>query len=318
MGLSVFPVPTEASGLTVGRFPAAIGNPFNVPAGLTLQNTVTSTTTFTAGQLPAQVWVVMMGGGGAGGSGSSYAGGGGGGGACIGWVDVPSAGITATIGAGGSGVSAGNDGNPGGNTTFGSVTAFGGGGGVRGSASSFDEWRTYPRGTGAGYGGSSNVAGTTAGTDTSYRIINGSAPFVYSGGLIVSGSSQTNTYGGLWSRVQQQHADNYFGGGAGGCQSFLSGLPGNGLSGGGGQGQTPNAGGASSRNAGVTNTFTGGAAGSTASGGGAGLLANGSAGSTNGGNGGSGGGGGGGATTGTSGSGGNGCVLIYYQEITND
>jgi hypothetical protein len=310
MGIAV--IPAASSGMTTTRFPAAIGNPFNIPAGLTLQNTVTTTTTFTAGQLPAQVWVVMMGAGGAGGSGTSYAGGGGGGGACIGWVDVPSAGITATIGAGGAGVAASDSGNPGGNTSFGTLTAFGGGGGAIGSGSLLDTWQVYPRGTGAGYGGSSNTSGSTAGTDTAYRIINGSAPFVNSGSMLVSGGSQTNTYGGLWSRVQQAHANNYFGGGAGGCQSFLSGLPGNGLSGGGAQGQNPQAGGNSSRNAGVTNTFTGGAAGSTASGGGAGLLANGSAGSTNGGNGGSGGGGGGGATSGTSGSGGNGCVLIYY------
>jgi hypothetical protein len=313
-----------SSGLSVTRFPAAIGNPFQVPAGLTLQNTVTSTTTFTAGQLPAQVWAVIIGGGG-GGSRDQGAGGGGGG-ACIGWVDVPSSGITATIGAGGAaGISTSGQyyGQPGGNTFFGAYVAYGGGGGM----STNDSWASsgngpfrqiFPRGPGAAYGGIQ--LNSFANTTTTYSMIQGCAPFLYNSTTMQGPSTSTTVY--RMVELYELYANNYTGGGAGGSQQSSGTLNyaggGSGLTGGGGTwtGSTGANGGNSSRNGGVSNTFTGSSGNSSGyGGGGAGLLANGSAptGSAAG-AGGSGGGGGGGTSSWTlnPGAGGAGCVLIYY------
>ena len=315
----------SSGGLSVQRFEAAPNKPFQIPAGLTLQNTVTSTTTFSAGQLPAQVFVVMAGGGG-GGSRDTGAGGGGGG-TCIGWVDVPSAGITATIGAGGAGgVNAGAQyyGSPGGNTYFGSYVAYGGGGGMStndswGSSSNGPLRQVFPRGIGAGYGGLSLTS--LSGNNITYPFIEGCAPFLFSNTIIVP-TGTSNLY-----RVTENYelyGNNYNGGGAGGTQAYnVNGTIGvgfSGLTGGGGTwngSSTGQAGGNSSRNGGISNTFTGGI-GNTGgyAGGGAGLLANGGdfVSGTRSGNGGSGGGGGGGVSSWSlqPGAGGAGCVLIYY------
>ena len=313
MGVSVFPA--ASAGMTTTRFPARIGNPFQIPAGLTLMNTVTSTTTFSAGSLPAQVWAVIIGGGG-GGAGDGTNGGGGGGGSCIGWVDVPSDGITATIGAGGSGgTSAGWNGSPGGQTTFGSHIAWGGGGGFGGGVSNTDMFdsNAHPRGEGAGWGGvNSNQA---AGQGRVRQAPANCSPFIY--GISANGLTEGNSYhprftgtianwngGGYGGAVNMNYPSNYIGG--------------HGLTGGGGagEGSTYGVGGSSSRNGGITYTFTGanGSSSNIAAGGGAGLLANGSVpSSTIGGAGGSGGGGGGtGSNAAAGGAGGNGCVLIYY------
>lgn len=313
MGIAQIPAPS--GGLAVARFPARSGAPFNIPAGLTLQNTVTSTTTFSAGQLPAQVWAVIVGGGGGGGYGlgsAQGAGGGGGGGVVIGWVDVPSAGITATIGAGGNG-SGSTFGSRGGITYFGSMWAQGGGGGASNSGD-FISQNFNPRfGPGqSGYGGQGSGAITNA-TNAFFNAPIG-APLVFAldggtGGMtFASGSSGLGT-------ALNHGSNNYFGGGAGGCVAggTFSATGGSGYTGGGG-GATVS-GGNSSRDGGLTNTFTGGTGTSgTGGGGGAGFLANGSnATTTAGGAGGSGGGGGGsGISAGAGAAGGNGCVLIYY------
>lgn len=309
MGIAQIPIPTAASGLTVGRFPAAIGNPFQIPAGLTLQHTVTTTTTFTAGQLPAQVFAVIVGGGGGGAWGGGGENGGGGGGACIGWVDVPSSGITATIGAGGAGGSSNTTGTRGGSTVFGSYVAFGGGGGNSGVL--FNNHNQIPLGDGAGYGG---VASPQPGDTNRWLFGPKGSPFtqgiqVNSGGSISSLFITTNNLG----------IYNYNGGGGGGSTIFSSFLGSNGLPGlTGGGGRVGASGGGSSRDGGVSITFAGGSAtsGSGGGGGGAGLLGAGSNGSTGGGgNGGSGGGGGGSgpnANSNPGGNGGNGCVLIYF------
>lgn len=82
-----------------------------------------------------RVFVQAWGGGGSGGRGAGDAGGGGGGAYTEGWFDIADLGATETItiGAGGTSITTnGVDGNPGGNTTVGSlVTAYGGGGGGR-------------------------------------------------------------------------------------------------------------------------------------------------------------------------------------------
>lgn len=306
MGIAQIPAPS--GGLAVARFPAASNVPFNVPAGLTLQNTVTSTTTFSAGQLPAQVWAVIVGAGGSGSANSTnYSnGGGGGGGVVIGWVDVPSAGITATIGAGGTAVTNAS-GNRGGTTYFGAVFASGGGGGCNQGSSILDTNNAMPlQGEGVpGWGGS----GTTTYQANSYNPLIVGAPWGTVKGTwsVNSAASTINVNGNL---LVSNRLNNYLGGGAGGFTS----TGGSGYTGGGGA--NGNSGGNSSRDGGLTNTFTGGTnGGANGGGGGAGFLANGNNGTAGnvGGAGGSGGGGGGNSGAGfASGAGGAGCVLIYY------
>lgn len=316
--MGIAQIPAASGGLAVARFPADYNRPFQVPAGLTLQNTVTSTTTFSAGALPAQVWVVAVGGGGAGGKDGTGSGGGGGGGTCIGWVDVPSAGITATIGAGGVGNSV-YVGNVGGNTYFGSLVAFGGGGGQNlndffNQNSNGNQWRVHGQGPGAGYGGFNSNLYTNGATEGQFLFNNQCAPFLNATTFGTGGSY----FGGI-KQWRNTYKHNYTGGGAGGTSvdyDIDGARGGSGLTGGGGSGQANATGGNSSRDGGLTNTYTGGTAnGNGLGGGGAGLLANGSNATTNtGGAGGSGGGGGGGANAWsyTVGNGGNGCVLIYY------
>jgi hypothetical protein len=304
-------VPASGGGLAVARFRAAPNQPFNIPAGLTLQHTVTSTTTYTAGQLPAQVWAVVVGAGGSGGisSATQQSGGGGGGGIKIGWVDVPSAGITATIGAGGATRTGNNSGLRGGSTVFGSVLVHGGGGGCNNGSAVFDTGTAIPFGEGLpGYGGT-GTTGAFPATNSIAIFING-APYGSNPGAFSISSAgsglalQSNSIQGM---------SNFVGGGAGGMNGSGS-LPatgGSGFTGGGaGNGST---GGSSSRDGGISNTFTGGTGSGGNGGGGAGFLAVGTNASSVGGAGGSGGGGGGNGAVGTtSGAGGAGCVLIYF------
>lgn len=315
MGLSVFPVPTAASGLTVGRFPARSNAAFNIPAGLTLQHTVTSTTTFTAGQLPAQVWAVIVGGGGAGGSNGSTSanGGGGGGGVVIGWVDIPSAGTTATIGAGGA--TANSNGNRGGTTSFARVQAGGGGGGCGNGNGTLSTGFAVPlQGEGLpGYGGDGS-GGTLYTTSNATNVYPNGAPFASNLGNFIVGTSGGTSSLWLNTNIINSRQHNYSGGGAGAWQTSGFGTTGgDGFTAGGGA-STGN-GGSSFRDGGITATFTGGTSQvGGGSGGGAGFLANGSnANNTTGGAGGSGGGGGGaGFGNQQSGAGGAGCVLIYF------
>ncbi len=308
---------SASGGLAVARFPIAPNAPFNIPAGLTLQYTVTSTTTFTAGQLPAQVWAVVIAGGGSGGgsSASANAGGGGGGGVKIGWVDIPSAGITATIGAGGAARTAGQTGQKGGDTSFGSVLVNGGGGGCNSGSAVLDTGNAMPLGEGLpGYGGS--ASGTWFPNSSAFAVYSNGAPFASNPGSFMVGGGST-TLNSVGNALNRGSANNYLGGGAGGTNFGGSSTGGSGFTAGGGAASS--SGGGSSRNGGVSSTFTGGAPGGSGAGGGAGFLANGTAGASatnSGGAGGSGGGGGGagGITSGatTSGAGGNGCVLIYF------
>ena len=312
MGIAVFPVPTAPSGLTVARFPAQSNAPFNIPAGVTLQNTITSTTTFSAGQLPAQVWAVIVGGGG-GGAGANAGGGagGGGGGVKIGWVDIPSSGITATIGAGGASVSIGTNGNRGGTTVFGNIVVHGGGGGCTGGWPLFEQTNAMPLGEGVpGYGGA--AATNWMPYTNQFAVFSNGAPFAWNQGSFSLGV--TNAQQPFATPLNRGIWDNFLGGGAGGIGTGNgSQAGGSGFTGGGGNNTTHGFGGNSSRNGGLTSTFTGGSPSGSGGGGGAGFLANGgngTSGSNIGGNGGS--GGGGGASGAGGGAGGAGCVLLYY------
>ena len=311
MASTVFPA--ASGGLAVSRFPAVAGAPFNIPAGLTLQNTITTTTTLTT--LPAQVWAVIIGGGGSGASRVSSAvnGSGGGGGVKIGWVDVPSTGITATIGAGGAaGVATTNaSGARGGATIFGSIMSSGGGGGCQNGESVFITAVAQPHGEGlAGYGGNANSV-TLLPNLNSFVSLPAGAPYGFTQGTFTAVSNATNSLVAVTGNLTRNW-DNYLGGGAGGSDGIRN-AGGSGFTGGGAASAAT--GGNSSRDGGLTNTFTGGTAPSaTGGGGGAGFLANGSNAVTiTGGAGGSGAGGGGcSGANGAGGAGGNGCVLIYY------
>ena len=304
-----------SSGLTTTRFPAAIGNPFHIPAGLTLQNTITSSTSFAAGTFPSQIWVVLIGAGGGGSNGgtSTIGAGGGGGGACIGWMDVPSSGtIYAVIGSGGTGGNGGSNstaGAAGGNTTFGSLIAYGGGPGYGGNLVSSTAFNNiiFPKGPGAGTGGTS--AGALAANSFSPIVfISNSAPWTNNGKQLTTFQNFSTSSSASLPTYSLSEWSNFTGGGGGYASYNQNG--GDGLTGGGNAGSTGSSwrGGNSSRDGGSTFTFTGSTTTNVNGAAGAGFLANGS-GST----GGSGGGGGAGQySTNTGGTGGNGCILIYY------
>lgn len=228
---------------------------------------------------------VMMWGAGGGGGGSSTGGsiglgGGGGGGAfstAIFRASDLSSTVTVTVGTGGAGVAATTNGNPGGNTTFGTLlTAYGGGGGAGGGGS--------PSSSGSGGGGGiSSVGG--AGVQGS----GGTAGASGAGGGFLGGAGSNSGNG----------SDSNFGGGGGGI-----GNGGNSVYGGGGGGANASSGGSS---------IYGGGGGGGVGGGGLGITygGNGGAGSNTAGaasNGIAPGGGGGGHGTGGIGNGGNGAA----------
>ena len=106
MGSSTVPAPSSA--------PTTF---LNVPPGVSLRNTYTSSTSGLSFPV-SQVFVIVVGGGGSG----SIGGGGGGAGACLmGWISSPTA---VTIGAGGTG------GANGGATIVGNIYAMGGNAGM--------------------------------------------------------------------------------------------------------------------------------------------------------------------------------------------
>lgn len=314
MGIAVYP--EAASGLTVQRFPAKIGNPANIPAGLTLRNTISSSTSFAAGALPAQVFVIMIGGGGGGSNGgtSTQGGGGGGGGACIGWIDVPTDRTSyVVIGAGGTGATGASNANPGGrggSTTFAGYIAYGGGGGCAGTARGTDlAATTLPLGAGGGCG-ATNGTNITNGNIMTFPDL--AAPWTTNKpkGTIINYSAGQQ---GLGSFSDSSEYNNYVGGGAGRFDqtggNFING--GNGLTGGGSSGTAVGGsvtGGNSSRDGGTTFTFTGGTSTNQNGSSGAGFLGNGVSSTA-----GLGGGGGAGQyNTNTGAAGAVGCMLIYY------
>lgn len=226
---------------------------FNVPSGVT------------------QVEVLVVAGGGSG-AGNTYHGGGGGGG---GMVEAPSypvsPGGTVSYSVGGGGPRPGNssNGNPGGNSTFGNITAIGGGGGGN-----------YSNGSpglsgGSGGGGASNTGtpggpGTQgpSGGGTGYGNPggNGNSPSGGGGGGGGGGAGGGGTSGGAYGNNNQGGAGGpgrsnsitgaavaYAGGGGG--SSFAGAPPSPSAPGGGGFG-TPGVG-----NNGATNTGGGGGSG---------------------------------------------------------
>ena len=282
--------------------------------------TASGTWTKPAGALFVRVVLVGAGGGGAGGhSQFGYAGTGGGGGAIFERIfrasDL-SATVAITVGTGGAGGSATNNGSPGGTSSFGTyIYAYGGGGGLQGNTSSK---------TGGGGGGSGGVGALgAAGADCL-----GGVPASVAGAFGISGQGgggkqasygRSAEYGGGagGGDAPSKGGSSLFGagGGGGGGSGNVAGEEGGGIgsyvAGGGGAGGAngnPATAGTAGTDGNTTKCGTGGGGGGGSSGGG--TAAVGGAGGAVGG----GGGGGGGAAGGTSaagGAGGRGQVVIY-------
>lgn len=166
-------------------------------------------------------WIKVMcwgGGGGGGSNNNTYGGGGGGGGAFVEGMfastSLPST-VNITIGAGGIGGAQYNDGEAGGNTTFGSyLTAYGGGGGggtgaavKRGGGGGGGTFGAGTNASGAAVGLGGSIASTTYGGGDGKN--GGQATWVnsiYGGGGGGNGGSNDATAGGF----------SYYGGGGGG------------------------------------------------------------------------------------------------------
>lgn len=276
-----------------------------VPAGLTLQQTITSSQAVTLPPSLTKVFIIAIGGGGGGGGGALYNGGrgsgGGGGGGYAGYV-APFTSVT--IGAGGAG-GLNIKGLQGGDTTVGAITA--GGGGYGGYAFN-DVYNSYvvisPASVyyGAGGGGNYSYAAGSSGRPTIFT----QSSLPNQGGYYGGQGGYPFGLTGLFS----SDIPALFGHSGGGACSVNANLSGSsGIFNGGGS--TDGATGGSSAN------FAGGSGVTGAGGGGAGWLAvGGASGAIIGGAGGLGGGGGGGGITRNAssrgGAGGNGCVLIYY------
>jgi hypothetical protein len=235
---------------------------------------------------PFVEYLVVAGGGG---GGSNAGGGGGAGGLLTGIYPVAiGSSITATVGAGGPGVTVNNVGNAGQNSVFGNITATGGG-------------------RGGGYGGAATSGGSGGGCSGG-----NSENFVAQG---IVGQGNTGSLG-------QLNTSPYVAGGGGGAGTVGTEFVGTAPAVTGGNG---GAGIASSINGTVT-VYAGGGGGSIGSSGssnGSGGVGGGGAGATSGGGTATSGstntgGGGGGASTGTSGSGGSGIVIIRYPNTFKD
>lgn len=275
---------------------------------------------------PTSVDVMVVGGGG--GGGMDMGGGGGGGGVVYqqNYAVTPGTPISVTVGAGGWGAPAGSGGyrgdgagpqptyhqftigaTAGGNSVFGSITAYGGG---FGASSYYGYTPNYGVGGNGGSGGGASgytagatVSGGTGTTGQGYRGGNSGGGSYYSGGgggaggAGADGPNQPNGGPGI---LIPEMSPFYFGGGGGGASYSLS-TGGNGGIGGGGGGAL----GTTTGGAGINNGSPGG-------GGSPGMWAN-----TPGGNAGAntGGGGGGGShynATNQGGNGGSGIVIVRY------
>ena len=247
-GAVTVPTPTSnmhaATKLYVDTAVAAAGG------GTRYSTTYTSNSTWTRPAGVTKVSILAVGGGGGGGGGycGSYAGGGGGGGAVIWAPDVPVSGnLSVAIGAAGSaGAAQSGNGGDGGTTTVGSISAYGGRGGM----------------VSGGHGGQSG-GGSTGGSGISYNI-NGATGNGGGGGCgYYSGTRAGGDGGGSISPfsggLSGQSGSNGQGGGGGGASYSGSGGVGGGQAGGNGTGYGSGGGGGSGYNMYGCYNFAGGA-----------------------------------------------------------
>lgn len=202
----------------------------------TTQTTFNASGTWTKPTSGTIALIEAWGAGGSGGSSNNHAGTGGGGGGYA-WrvMRVSDLGSTetVTIGAGGTGVTNGNVGNAGGNTTFGShLTAYGGGAGYVCTNDTND----FP--ASGGGGGSPIAAGTSGASDGD------STPDTAVGYMIIAGNPRTGIAG----------TDGLYGASGGGCTSGAASSGGAAYYGGGGGGGAHNGG---SEGSGGASTFGG-------------------------------------------------------------
>lgn len=242
MGLSVFPVPSAASG------PLGYQLPTSVPSNVTLKQTITtSQTSLTYPAGITAVWVIVVGGGQAG----TGVGGGQAGNAVSGWT-VPSA--KCTVGAGGTGT-----GGLGGYSLYGTVFAYGGGiasGGSNALLSYYSHTSIAGNSvnlTNIGTTGMPNFALGVGGSGL-YAGAGGTGSGGNNGGLTGSsgGAAIMTAYTGGTGAGPGNYASNnsYIGGGSGGGAGLL----------------------ASGSNGGATPTYASGGNGGSGGGGGGGLA----------------------------------------------
>ena len=166
--------------------PAATAYITGIPAGLTLQQTITSSGSVTLPASLDKVFIIAIGGGGSGGGGSwnsnqgaGFSGGGGGGGAFAGWVDKFS---SVTIGAGGATRTTGQIGLNGGRTQVGFILVGGGGGGFSGPTSVSASVYAAGAGTLGGSGGGSVGNASSSGSPIIIRGAGSTSLSGFSGG----------------------------------------------------------------------------------------------------------------------------------------
>ena len=246
------------------------------------------TNTFTVSAAPLNVDLVVVAGGG--GAGTAAGGGGGAGGVVIRSGMLTTGTYTAAVGAGGAGATGdGGSGANGGNTTFDTITAYGGGGGYH-NGTAYSGGSGGGAGYGAGNGGGSSTQ-TSNGGGTGYGYAGGGnnrsgsgAPYPCGGGGGAggAGSPATSAAGGAGgigitsalidaigaaTGIGQLSGGHYYlaGGGGGSCDLLRA----NGGLGGGGYGGTVGVSGASANTAtdGLDNYGAGGGGGDIDSGG---------------------------------------------------
>jgi PKD repeat protein len=225
------------------------GTWINVTAGAAPPYTVvyfntTGTQNWTVPSGVTSVWVLLVAGGGGGGSSASGgAGGGGGAGALINNTSYPVSGtINITVGTGGNGGTSAN-GTSGGNSTFGTLTVVGGGGGaLTGGATQGVPGGSGGGGSGATTGGAANATGGNNGgagtshTGGGYPISGGGGGAGAVGSAAVNDGHGGNGGAGLNSTITGSNVT-YAGGGGGTCDNRATGkYAGTGGTGGGGAG----------------------------------------------------------------------------------
>ncbi len=236
------------------------------PNIVTNYQSFTSSGTFTPAAGVRNIQLLVVGGGG--GGGSSGAGGGGAGGVVYipNFAVTPSTGITVTIGAGGAASTNGV------NSSFGSITAYGGGrGGTLTDVSYGNNSGPYAGGSGGGSGATSTAVGSGAPASSQGSaggLAPTTSPFPAGGGggagqVGQNGASGVNGNGGAGVYIpifSSYGASGYFGGGgAGGYAGNTSGTGGLG-------------GGGDTNVAGTANTGGGGGGAATAKAGGSGVV----------------------------------------------
>jgi hypothetical protein len=206
-----------------------------VRAPIVTSFTSTGTTSFSIPTGVNAAQVVVVAGGGAGGTRNGGVGGGtdgGAGGGAGGMIDVPGfsltpgGSVTVTVGAGGpSNLGGEAQGQNGGNSVFGSLTAIGGGGGGAGPGGPVADGRPGGSGGGRGGGGSPNTGVTGSGVQPGQPGQSGSFGYGNRGGFNPNSPPFTGAGGGGAGAVGADGGSGQVGNGGSGRSSSIVGSP---------------------------------------------------------------------------------------------